>query len=438
MSLSKLIRAGSQGIVTGSLPEFWNLERSVDRVQTRWPDAVCEPDERDRDRLCREMHDRLQRWDWDGVPLMRITSTAVAAFDDIRRNDRELQPLRDFLVRETAATKSAAFRTAMLSVYLGSFDPNAPHTLALSEALQSNRAIEGARARALLSNLPSLLDCQVAHLDVAKLMIGLDAPYEKLKSIGIRSPHAPGLMQHAHLAFVDWMKPELDKMEGAEKLLGWLSPNGCDTLQSGARKALEALLSPWVERTPDKEFQSLLTEAIIDGYGDPRLNSGGVWAGFDLKLKDVMLRWLTQASMEYFCDVVTATQSSHMWAPRRDFWLDLFHQGRIDAAWVALGSAAHRYAIENLLRQGESNPEMRFGRQHDRGSSTSLLIMKFGNRIVVDGCHSYKTHIFVEGEQAAPTLYQRNYNCDRIMRSSQRSRSHSSLHTWRAWVEQNI
>jgi hypothetical protein len=103
--------------------------------------------------------------------------------------------------------------------------------------------------------------------------------------------------------------------------------------------------------------------------------------------------------------MVTATQNNHMWAPRRDFWLALFEEGRISEAWVAFGSAAREYARNNLMRSGATDINKRFGRQQDRGGNTSLLIMKIGNKTVVDGCHSYKTHIFSRDEDAAPQLY---------------------------------
>ncbi len=35
-----------------------------------------------------------------------------------------------------------------------------------------------------------------------------------------------------------------------------------------------------------------------------------------------------------------------------------------------------------------------FRSKTDRGAEHSLLVMRIGNKIVVDGCHSYKTHIF--------------------------------------------
>lgn len=127
-----------------------------------------------------------------------------------------------------------------------------------------------------------------------------------------------------------------------------------------------------------------------------------------------------------------------MWPPRRDFWLKLYDDKMIDEAWVAFGSEARRYAQQNLVRSGKTDMNRRFGRQLDRGGSTSLLIMRIGNKIVVDGCHSYKTHIFRMDDKQAPKLYQREYYCDKIMRSSRNSKPHNSINNWSQWVLQNV
>lgn len=143
--------------------------------------------------------------------------------------------------------------------------------------------------------------------------------------------------------------------------------------------------------------------------------------------------------MQFFIGVVNATQDSHMWPPRRNFWMKLYNQGRIDAAWVAFSPSAADYARRNLMGGRGQSSERRFGRQIAGGarSNTSLLIMKIGRKIVVDGCHSYRTHIFDEGHRSAPPLFAASCDCDGIMRSAYRSKSHASIHSWMEWVEMN-
>jgi hypothetical protein len=201
---------------------------------------------------------------------------------------------------------------------------------------------------------------------------------------------------------------------------------------------VESILRPWKSTTPDDEIRHEISERIVKAYNDPRLHHGGIWADFDADLKGVLLRWLTKQDMTFFCDMVSATQNSHMWPPRRDFWLDLYEDGRIDEAWVAFGSEAQRYAQRHLVGSAGNQLGKRFGKQLDRGGSTSLLIMRMGGRIVVDGCHSYKTHIFNREDPSAPELYKQIYYCDDIMRRSRNSKSHSSIPSWQNWVLRHV
>lgn len=183
-----------------------------------------------------------------------------------------------------------------------------------------------------------------------------------------------------------------------------------------------------------------LSEKIIAGWNDPRLHTGGIWAGFDPTLKAVLLRWLTREDMEFFCEVVSLSQKNHMWPPRRDFWLKMHDDGRIDEAWVAFSSDAYQVAARRLRQT--TNAESRFGRQVSI-PDLSLLVMRIGNKIVVDGCHSYKTHVFKIDDPNAPKLYKMRYDAVQIRRSSPLSQTHywserRRLAVWENWVEKHV
>jgi hypothetical protein len=150
----------------------------------------------------------------------------------------------------------------------------------------------------------------------------------------------------------------------------------------------------------------------------------------------VILRWLTGENIRFFLDVVSEVEDSHMWVPRRKFWLGLHERGRIDAAWVAFSDSA---AKEAKRRGAGGKGTLRFGVQtagYGR-ANTSLLILKIGRKIVVEGSHSYKVHIFDESNQRAPTLYQWRYDCEavRVIPGSN-VKSHNG--DWQSWVLEHI
>ncbi|MBY6163276.1 hypothetical protein KUV73_20515 [Mameliella alba] len=423
---------------TRALPPLDQIRRSVEGIVAQWPDVMKTPEDRDREKLAQEMLNRITEWEWTDITTQRVVSAAVAVFDDDRRTRPEFSPVREFYLSEIATREPGAFLDGMVGVYIDSFIPGADHTRFLAKALGQRMDELGGRNAKLTKALPALLRPDAAPLELARIMLNTDNPYDRLKGIGLTNPHTSGLAKAAHKTFIERLEPDLAKPEARQKLFNWLTPENGPTLQTGAGMGVEALLSVWRDRTPPDALRNELSEAIIAAWGDPRLHTGGIWAGFDPDLKAVLLRWLTHQDMKFFCDMVTATQDSHMWPPRRDFWLKLYEDKMIDEAWVAFGSGARRYAQANLVRSGKTDMNRRFARQLDRGGSTSLLIMRIGNKIVVDGCHSYKTHIFRIDDRRAPKLYQSEYYCDDIMRASRNSKPHNSIHNWSQWVLQNV
>lgn len=428
----------SQPLQIRALPPLDEIHRAVRRVLSRWPDAVRAPEDQDRENLALDILFRVSNWKWLDITTQRVISSAVAVFDEERRNRDDLTPVRKFYIDEIRSRKSGAFLDGMVRVYVDSFTPGADHTRYLAKALAARAGDLGMRDKKLFDAIPDLFRPDAAPLTLAKIMLDADDPYSALKSIGLRSPHGTGLAKSAHKVFVERLAPKLEQASAREQLFNWLTPENGPVLQADAGPAIEALLAVWRGKTPSDQLRNDLSETIISAYNDPRLHTGGIWSGFDPELKNILLRWLTHQDMKFFCDMVTATQNSHMWPPRRDFWLELYDEKMIDEAWVAFGSEARRYARKNLVRNGKTDMGRRFASQLDRGGSTSLLIMRIGNKIVVDGCHSYKTHIFRADDPKSPKLYQRQYYCDDIMRSSRNSKPHNSIQNWSQWVLQHV
>lgn len=414
------------------------LRASARRILERWPDVVAEPPENDRDRLVEEMRRRLVEHDWDDLPTSFVTRAARALFDPVRRARTELAALRQFYLDELRVSTRRSFLGAMASVYIGSYEPGASHTRALSAALSEARARLGGRWTRLEQALPSWLDPEHGHEAVAGLMMGMDDPWNELKALGLSTPHAPGLMDHAHLAFVDDIRPGLRDRDELKRLLGWLRPEGQEARFSGAAEAITAVLGHWLSTDPSADDQRYIIDALVGCYGDPRVSASGAWAGVSEQHRAVVLRWLTGENIRFFLDVVSAVEESHMWEPRREFWLSLHEEGRIDGAWVAFSAEAERYARRQAAaRSGQT--ALRYGLQTAGGSRlyTSLLILKIGNKIVVEGSHNYKVHIFRAAGKTSPELYQSRYDCERIrLTTGVEARSHIS--GWENWVLERI
>ena len=419
-----------------ALPSLAPLAAPVERVLAKWPDMVREPPESDRERIVMEMRRRLDEGDWRNLHTSFVTSAAVALFDEQRRGRENLGPLRQFYFDEIVANDSKAFRNGMLAVYLASYQPGATHTVRLGRALSQVSGALGDRWRPLLQAVPRLLDGSSAHEQLGQLMMGMPSPWSNLKSIGMRKPHDAGLMTHAHSSFVKSMAPSLKSEGSIEKLLTWLKPEGIQHAKSeGAAQAISALLVPWTNDPPEA-LRTGLTSRLTSYYGDPRTRaSEAPWGQVPPELLERVNRWLTGENIRFFMDVVSAVETSHMWQPRRQFWLQLHKEQRIDSAWVALSDEGARRARE--MAQGR--PGLAFGRQTARGSrvDTCLLVLKVGSRIVVEGSHSYRVHVFREGANKTPRLYQPRYDCEEI-RSIPGADARAHNGHWQGWVRERI
>lgn len=422
-----------------ALPNLRTFAAAAERILHRWPDAAPDPPERDREQLVQRMEAHRFEDRWDEVRMSLVTAAGRAVFDATRRGRPDLADLRDFYIAEIRASHRTTFLGAMVSVYLESFVPDAPHTLALAEALSGAHDRLGARWRTLVESIPEVFRPDLAPEAIARRMVGMPSPWSELKALGLRAPHAPGLMDFVHDAYVVRLKPHLTVRAEIEQLLSWLKPDDQAVARSsGAPAAIEALLGHWRTGNPPEADIDLITRSLVAFYGDPRVQQGGAWASVAPDCLAVILRWLTGKDIRFFMDVVSAVEDSHMWEPRRRFWLKLHAQRRIDAAWVAFSPSGAEYA-RRLLKSGGERGVVSYGQQTAGYSraNTSLLILKCGNKIVVEGSHSYKVHIFREGHPRAPALYQRAYDCEQI-RLVPGAESRSHLGDWQGWVEERI
>ncbi len=396
------------------LPDLDRLRSSVARVFARWPGVKLLP-EQDREQRLVDFRNREREGRWDDLFVSDATAAARILYMPEFRDRPDLAALRSFFPAEIRASTRRGFLGGMTSIYLDTFAPNAAHSRELGQALSTVRGRLGERWQRLLGGLPALFDASRAHEDVAAQMLNMGDPWVDLKRIGLQ-PIGSGFMDAAHLAFIRGLAPTLGERASVERLFRWLRPEGQTSPRtSGAGAALEAALRPWIDRTPADDIQTYLMHTIRDMYGHPRLAAQAVWSEVEEPEKAVMLRWLTGASIRVFLDVVSEVESSHMWAPRRAFWLDLYERKWIKDAWAAFCPAGERVARRKELREADRGDRW-FGRQVAGGprSDTSLLILELDRCLIVEGSHSYKVHVFRKNDPGIPRLHQFRYDCEAI------------------------
>lgn len=394
-------------MVAPVLPSFQQLEGTIRRILDRF-DAPPSLPEKDAERLFAEMRRRIADNDWRKVPMSFVTRVAALVFAPAHRLREDLGDLRRFLYREIAASDRQGFLGPMVRIYMESYQAGARHTDELARGLSQARQHLGARWLQVLRNLPELLDSARAPQAIAAMMDGMDDPWQGLRDKGLRQPHAPGLMDAAHLEFVRLVATRLRDQDQIDRLLAWLRPNGQALRQVGAGAAIEALLRVWTDREPPKAVQTLLIDRLTELYGHPRVGRHAAWNEVAPDIEAVFLRWLMGADIRFLFRVLTEVERGHMWADREAFWWTLYEQGRIDEVWIAFNDAGHTAAMMKLPMDARQSGR-RFGKQIGE-KDKSLLIMRIGNRIIIEGTYNFMVHAFDANSPTAPKLYQRTYD----------------------------
>lgn len=422
------------------LPDLTRLIAAKKRVLERWPDIVPDPPERDHETIVTQMLALLQSNSWGDVKLSFVLRALKVAFSPNFRTREDVAQIIDFAFEELDTTTQPTFLNAMVAIYLSSYEPKADHSLDLGTRIVAKRHLLSGKWRAIEGYYPTLFDASRAHGDIAASMEDMEEPWLGLKANGFSNPHATGLLDYVHTAYINRIRPRLHSENWLNTLFTWLNPEPGKRKTTGSIDVIEAVLGHWARKSASDQTRQIVTEYLINQYNDPRINRS-LWLGVGADYMSVIFSWLTREDLRFFTSVVDATQRDPQWQPRKKFWLKLYDEGKINEAWVAFCPSAERYARTHLIRSGYADNSRRFGRQSKGGtrSDTSILIMKIGNKIVVDGCHNYRTHIFNVDDPVAPKLYGKDYDCDAdVMELAPWSKSHSSIPSWSQWVRDSI
>jgi hypothetical protein len=203
-----------------------------------------------------------------------------------------------------------------------------------------------------------------------------------------------------------------------------------------------ALFLPWRGEEPPAAHKQRLTDTALGCAGDPRVKEAR-WRPVkeaNAEAYDVILRWLTKASVEQFFDIVSETMTDRpdMWEERRRFWTAYLNADLISEAWVVFGPEGAWRAQQAAKRSGDQGLSL-FGRLGTGGGKTSehaALIMRVGDLTVVEWSHNGSWNIWTRSDPRRPKLFRHNdrglvdYDPTDLMKAPTTGR-HSGDWTWR-------
>nr|WP_272211139.1 EH signature domain-containing protein [Marinicella sp. W31]MDC2877024.1 EH signature domain-containing protein [Marinicella sp. W31] len=389
----------------------------------------------------------VANWDWSTLKQGDFAVVIAAAMTGKVQCSKEL--LR-FIDAELEATTRPVLLGALCEAYMENWEVGADKTRRLAKMIIGKSASLPARWQVLFRRYPQLLDTERGAEALGHILAVDNSPFETLRSAGLPAPHGPGMMTEVHEAFIHALSPAETKAT-VDRILGWIAPAGQPKLiDVRAISAVRAILSPWRDRNCPEALRLHCVKELNRLFGDPRhrdaddshIEEARIWLDLGHEYLRVMLKWLAGQSMEAIFEIVSRAESirdtNEQWIKRKRFWMDLYKRGRIDEAWLALGKDSET-AAANLYRRTGDPAYRNFGRQRSR-SDTSILMMRIGEKIVVEGSHSFRVHVFDKPVQERPELYATDYDLGKIVLplGDARTRVHDTGGNWMSWVMERI
>jgi EH_Signature domain len=419
------------------LSEPTALATACNIISQRWPDITI-PQSAELTQLATEYENRVARSDWsnslqrDVATLMRATSSGrLAAYPQ----------LAEFLMREAAVTSSKSLLAALCEGYLDGWRPGSTLTKNIASAISKRIPDMPARWSRLFDDCPELGDWEIGHTKLADRMTQSEDPYSWLLDRGFRTPHGLGFSAAVQDEFLNVL-PRLTEQRDAEQLMHWVVPKTGLKLEGEALvRCLRMLLDPWIMDVPTDNLKRRLIDWLVRNFGDPRFQQPEIWNRIGQDYRAVMMRWLAGDSIRAFMDIISAVEPRETWRKRRVFWMSLFEAKVIEEAWVALHPFAATLAERKYAETGDASFKA-YGKQNgSRKKDTSLLIMRAGNRLIVEGSQNYRVHVFDEGFPGRPRLYEPEYRDEEITLPGDDKHNtnwHDTADHWCNWVKRRL
>ncbi len=389
-----------------------NLERAVKRFQLMYGVGAERSSPTDLAERLTEFETRYSSNNWDRYPWHEASDLLRSFFSSEDLSENRWEKVCEILLETLKVTDRKNFCRAALDAYLLTYGSNTPRAIKLKETLEC-KANENFVGQKELLDCVDVFDASVGHLQLGSRMAKSANPYTELKQLGAWSPHAQGFFFAAFKAMLEELSGELNAFdeEAFNKVMKWLRPDQQTKAEIGRAEGVDALVLPFAKGGP-AALRDQLERFLVDTYNDPRV-SLPAWSGVSDKALAIVKRWLTSKSLKVFFDIIDRFEGSHMWEPRRKFWMEADKDDLIDDAWVVLNWDGQRIA-QNLAKQYSDPTFKTHGKISDSGEKC-YFIMRIGRLTVVEGTHSFKVRFFKDQSSRGPNLGLRDYQYHQLV-----------------------
>lgn len=360
--------------------------------------------------------------------------------------------LRRIVDEVDRSDKRKLFRT-LATVYLIQFRPDRPGLEAISSILQKG-SVRWGEPFASYQKDYALYDPLLGPKNIAALALRQTmSPSDAMRSLGFGALDAQSGFTEAitrNLLVQLGNGAEPDHMRRLEMVRSYALDSRNELVFKGLDLEIaEALIKPFLGKSPEKAIRDLFLNFIVSIFKDPRTYPGR-WERFP-HIKALIISWLTEQSLRQFLDIVELTvkdpNDAQMWRYRRAFWEAAHRKGIIRGAWVVFAEDGARLARSRFGKNVDFATFVTTGSKQIQRTH-AVLLLEVGQGIVADWSHNGKVNIWSNAsERSAPKLYQRTYSSDDVTISKDDTetshhlvKTHSSpkTYSWQRIVAERI
>jgi hypothetical protein len=214
-----------------------------------------------------------------------------------------------------------------------------------------------------------------------------------------------------------------EPLKRLEMLRNWMLDGSKIRFDQLRTAAVRAAVDPFGDSTPEKLIKDQFLGFALSLLGDPRSKSAR-WNNC-AKSERIVRRWLTEASLRQFFDVVDRLAPESHWAYRRAFWGALFQRNYIDDAWVVFESAGAR-AARSMFGKDISFAE--FGHRSGIQRGHSVLLLRIGPLVVAEWSHNGTCSVWDEAtNEVGPPLHRSQYDSRELRKPHAGDNSHENM-----------
>lgn len=405
VKLSELLKTKVDAPSQRVMPGYDDMIRTVEGIEKRWGATTVSADEFDLKSDLDAYLDRLRTGNWNKYGWYKAAQLFRDLMSSRFRDDSNYQTVKKSLFATLSASSKKTFLRAATQSALDCYGESNADVDRLYKLLANTPSKDLPLSEYMIEEIGIFANREAHKVAALKLSQSIDL-YKEVQSWGVIEPHSCNFCFQAFQTYLTSVNAKLMKLDrlSRQQLMSWLTPQPNKIGDRYIGMCVDALISP-LQSTTDPSVRKELLDYLVANLEDLRVNSAK-WADVSEDSCATVRSWLTDQTLEFFFDVISRFEESHMWADRKNFWTKINKKNWIKNAWVVLDEQTSK----DLERSPQEREAHASHGTYNLKKDKFYFLMEIGNLIVVEGTHSFSVKIWPKASRQAPRLNKKQYD----------------------------